>query len=307
MRALRIATRKSRLAVWQSEHVAAELSRQAQGIPLELMPLSTRGDEELDRPLAEIGGKGLFLKELEHALIDGAADLAVHSLKDVPTELPAGLELAAYLARGDPADLWLTRDGTALEQLPAGAVVGTSSLRRRSQLLARRPDLVVRPLRGNIETRLRRLEEGSFDALILAAAGLGRLGITPRGARRLEPPMWLSAPGQGVITVECRSDDGEVLELLRRLNCPETGDAVRAERAVVSALGGDCSMPLAALAVLDGDRIDLRARLGGPAGEIVDVRVSGDRHEAKRLGRDAAERILDQGGGRFLAGAGQEV
>lgn len=307
MRSLRIATRKSRLAIWQSERVADELRRRVDGINPELVPLSTRGDEVLDRPLAEIGGKGLFLKELERAIIDGDAEIAVHSLKDVPAQLPRGLELAAYLPRDDPADLWLTRDGMSPERLHEGAVVGTSSLRRQSQVLALRPDLVVHPVRGNVETRLRRLEDGSCDALILAAAGLQRLGIVPDNAFRLEPPAWLPAPGQGVIAIECRADDSQVRELARLLNCPETETAVAAERAIVAALGGDCRMPLAALATLNNGRLELRARLGSTSGEGVDVMVSGEPEQARVLGREAAERILEQGGQEILAAAGHEL
>lgn len=299
---LRIATRKSRLALWQSEHVAGELRRDHPGLDVELVPLSTRGDEELDRSLAEIGGKGLFLKELERAILDGDADFAVHSLKDVPAESPEGLVLAAFLPRAHWGDWWLTRDGRAPDDLGKGERVGTSSLRRQSQLLARYPGLEIVPIRGNVHTRLEKLASGEVEAVILAAAGLSRLEIKPRFVLPLEPPWFLPAPGQGVIVVQCRSDDKKTRALLATLNCEETATAVRAERAVVAELGADCRMPLAALARLQGGKVSLIARLASADGaEVAEATVEGPADQAAELGRKAAKMVLDRGGMRILS------
>jgi len=295
-----IATRKSRLALWQSEHVAEKLRASHPGLEVELLPLSTRGDEVLDRSLAEIGGKGLFLKELETALLDGRADIAVHSLKDVPAEMPAGLTLAAYLPRASPNDLWISQAGVPIEALPPGSRIGSSSLRRISQLLARRNDLDAVPLRGNVETRLAAVSEGRVAATILAAAGLERLDIVPTQAIELDPDEWLPAPGQGIVAVEARADDAPVSDLLECLDCATTRTRAEAERAVVAALGGDCRMPLAALSVLDDDRLRLHARLGDGRGRLLDARVDGRSVEATALGRQAAERILLAGGDAVL-------
>lgn len=302
MKTVRIATRKSRLALWQSEHVAQGLRSAHPGLEVELVPMSTRGDELLDRSLAEIGGKGLFLKELETAVLDGRADLAVHSLKDVPAESPAGLQLAAFLPRADTADLCFSNDGNGLDTLPAGATVGTSSLRRASQLKAVRPDLEVISVRGNVETRLQKLAAGQVDAVILAAAGIVRLGLEHRSARRLEAPGWLPAPGQGVITVECRVGDEAIRSLIAALDCPSTRPAVEAERAVVAALGADCRMPLAALARIQGDRLELHVRLGDAEGRLVDARVAGPASRAGELGFQAGAELLAAGGERILSG-----
>ncbi|MEX0915042.1 MAG: hydroxymethylbilane synthase, partial [Wenzhouxiangellaceae bacterium] len=261
-----IATRKSRLALWQSEHVAAQLSQLNPGLEVRLLPLSTRGDEVLDRSLAEIGGKGLFLKELEVAILDGRADLAVHSLKDVPAEQPDGLELGAFLPRANPADLWITARGCAIADLPRGSRVGSSSLRRISQLRAMRPDLEVTALRGNVETRLAAVREGRVAATLLAAAGLERLGIVPEQAIVLDPEQWLPAPGQGIIAVQQRVGDAATADLVAGLACRNATSQALAEREVVRVLGGDCRMPLAVHAFLDGPRMQLRARLGDSSG-----------------------------------------
>ncbi|MDT8408552.1 MAG: hydroxymethylbilane synthase [Wenzhouxiangellaceae bacterium] len=298
---IRIATRKSRLALWQSEHVAGLLRRKFPGIEVELLPMSTRGDEILDRPLAEIGGKGLFLKELEKALIDGRADLAVHSLKDVPAESPAGLELKSFLPRADAGDLWIALNRVAPIGLPAGSVVGSSSLRRISQLRAIRPDLEVVALRGNVETRLAAVADRRVDATILAAAGLRRLGIVPAHARELPIDDWLPAPGQGVIAVQARSDDSGAEELLAALDCPQTRAQTLAERGVVKVLGGDCRMPLAAYAAIDGAMMTLRTRLGDEQGVLIQAEVQGPVESAAELGRQAAEILLDSGGRELLA------
>lgn len=296
-----IATRKSRLALWQSEHVRDVLGEAHSDLELSLLPMSTRGDEVLDRSLMEIGGKGLFLKELEQAIVDGRADFAVHSLKDVPAQLPDGLVLAAWLPRADPADVWITRDGTPIESLPAGSKVGSSSLRRIRQLAAVRPDLDVVPLRGNVETRMNAVFEGRIDATILAAAGLRRLGVEPEQAIELPVLHWLPAPGQGVVAVECRAGDDDLIQRLRAVTCESTRVAIEAERAVVDRLGADCRMPLAALANVNGDRVRLRARLGGEAGALIDTEIEGDAAEADALGRRAAERLLASGGEAVLA------
>lgn len=302
MKPIRIATRKSLLALWQSEHVAEQLRKQHPGIEVTLVPLSTRGDEILDRSLAEIGGKGLFLKELERAILDGEADIAVHSLKDVPAESPQAFELAAFLPRADWHDWWITRDGHTPESLPAGSRVGTASLRRQSQLLASCPHLEVVPVRGNVQTRLAKLDAGEVDGLILAAAGLQRLEIRRQHVLPLEPPGFLPSAGQGVIVVQCRAEDREVVRLLEPLNCEETVVTMAAERAVVAELGGDCRMPLAAFARLEADQLSLDARLASPDGtEVLDASVAGDKGDAESLGRQAARMLLEKGGMRLIS------
>lgn len=243
---LRVATRKSPLALWQAEHVAERLRGVHPGLVVELLPLSTRGDEVLDRSLAAIGGKGLFLKELEIALADGRADLAVHSLKDVPARLAAEFSLAAILARADCADAWVSNDFDSIDALPVGARVGTSSLRRAAQLRARRADLEITDLRGNVGTRLAKLDRGEYAAIVLAVAGLQRMGWAERIRARLAPPAWLPAPGQAAIAVEVRTADPRTAALLAPLEDAATRRAVAAERALNAELGGDCTMPLGA-------------------------------------------------------------
>jgi len=301
---IRLATRQSPLALWQTEHVASELLRHHPGLDVALLPLSTRGDEVLDRSLAEIGGKGLFLKELERALLQGQADVAVHSLKDVPAESPPGLQLAVVLPRADWADWWISADGRAPGELPPGTRVGTSSLRRQGQLLRRYPGLRVVPVRGNVQTRLEHLRSGRVDALILAAAGLQRLQIEPGHCLPLVPPEFLPAPGQGVIVTQCRADDEAARQLLAPLECPDTRDRIDAERAVVAAMGADCRMPLAALACLEpGGTLHLQARLCSPDGrQTVEVHLRGPRHNAWGLGVQAGEELLANGGQLILDG-----
>ena len=299
---IRIATRKSLLALWQSEHVAERLRHHHPTLEVELVPLSTRGDEVLDRSLSEIGGKGVFLKELERAILDGEADIAVHSLKDVPAESPPEFELAANLPGGDWGDWWITCDGRSPADLSPGSRVGTSSLRRQSQLLAQYPELEVVPVRGNVQTRLAKLDGGEVDALILAAAGLQRLEIKRDHWQALQPPEFLPAPGQGVIVVQCRRGDERTRALLEPLNCPQTTIRVQAERAVVHELGGDCRMPLAALAEVHADSVRLHARLASPDGsELIDSRVEGAIVDAEKIGRDAARVIIERGGMRLLS------
>lgn len=302
MKTLKIATRKSKLALWQSEHVAEQLRARYPELEVSLVPLSTRGDEILDRSLAEIGGKGLFLKELERAILDGEADIAVHSLKDVPAVPPQEFDLAAFLPREDWRDWWITRTGAGPGDLPAGSKVGTASLRRQSQLLARWPHLEVVTVRGNVQTRLAKLDSGEVDALILAAAGLRRLEIEREHTLPLEPPSFLPSAGQGVIVVQCRAGESDTLDKLKALNCDDTYDRMRAERAVVAELGGDCRMPLAAFARLEQDRIQLDARLASPDGrEVLNARAEGTRSEAEALGQEAARSLLEQGGERILS------
>ena len=300
MQIITIATRKSRLALWQTEHVAGLLSSLNPDLEVRLLPLSTRGDEILDRSLAEIGGKGLFLKELEKAILAGRADLAVHSLKDVPARQPDGLELGAFLPRANPSDLWISGHGVPIAELSRGSRVGSSSLRRISQLRAIRPDLEVVPLRGNVETRLAAVREGRVDATILAAAGLERLDIVPSGALELDAREWLPAPGQGIVAVQQRAGDETTSRLVAPLACARSTVQARAEREVVQVLGGDCRMPLAVHAWLEGDRMRLRARLGDESGRLIDVDLEGETGRAVEIGSKAARRLLDEGGAELL-------
>ena len=304
MTTLRIATRKSPLALWQTEHVADRLRAAHPGLAVELVPLSTRGDEVLDRSLAAIGGKGLFLKELELAMQRGEADCAVHSLKDVPMELEPGFALAAILARADHADAFVSNRFDGIGALPPGACVGTSSLRRQAQLRALRPDLQLRDLRGNVNTRLAKLDAGEYDAIVLACAGLQRLGFDARIRARLDAPGWLPAPAQGAIAIECRADDDAVAALCAPLDDAATRACVGAERAMNQALHGSCHVPVAAFARRDGDRLWLQG-LVGSAADGRSVRADGEgRVDAHgRLGREVAEALLAQGA-RALIDAG---
>lgn len=299
MERLRIATRKSPLALWQTHHVAQRLRAAHPGLDVALVPLSTRGDEVLDRSLAAIGGKGLFLKELEVAMQRGEADCAVHSLKDVPMELEPGFALPAILAREDPADAFVSNAFDDLDALPQGARVGTSSLRRQAQLRARRPDLRLLDLRGNVNTRLARLDAGEYDAIVLACAGLLRLDLGARIRARLAPPQWLPAPAQGAIAVECREGDPAVAQLLATLDHAHTRRCVGAERAMNRALHGSCHVPVAAFAQDTGAGLQLLGMVGSAAdGRAVRVEVGGDEPEA--VGREAARRLLAAGAGELL-------
>jgi hydroxymethylbilane synthase len=299
MERLRIATRKSPLALWQTEHVARRLREAHPGLEVALVPLSTRGDEVLDRSLAAIGGKGLFLKELEIAMRRGEADCAVHSLKDVPMTLEPGFALAAILARGDPADAFVSSRFDGLDALPQGARVGTSSLRRQALLRARRPDLDLRDLRGNVNTRLARLDGGEYDAIVLACAGLQRLGLEARIRARLDPPDWLPAPAQGAIAIEIRDDDADTRRLLAPLDDAATRRCVEAERAMNRALHGSCHVPVAAFAREGVSGLELLGLVGSAGdGRVVRVEVSGDDPEA--LGREAARGLFAQGAAALL-------
>ena len=299
---LRIATRKSPLALWQAEHVAALLRRAHAGLEIELVPLVTQGDRIQDRSLAAIGGKGLFIKELEVALESGRADIAVHSMKDLPGDLPDGLVIAAVLERADPRDALLTAAGAAgLGDLPQGARVGTSSLRRQAQLLAARPDLHIHTLRGNVDTRLRRLDDGDLDAIVLACAGLMRLGLESRITARLDPKVCLPAVAQGVIGIECRSADARTLELVSALNHAATRTVMDAERAFAHRLGGSCQSPIAAYARLEGERLTLDGLVAEPDGtRLLRDALSGGSGDPAALGRRLAERILAAGAGPLL-------
>ncbi|OYU45706.1 MAG: hydroxymethylbilane synthase [Burkholderiales bacterium PBB4] len=259
-----IATRESRLALWQAEHVKSLL--QARGHSVTLLGMTTRGDQILDRSLSKVGGKGLFVKELELALEDGRADLAVHSLKDVPMELPPGFSLACVMEREDPRDAWVSAGFSGLETLPLGAVVGTSSLRRMALLKALRPDLRIEPLRGNLDTRLKKLDDGHYDGIVLAAAGLKRLGLESRIRCVFQPEQMLPAAGQGALGIEIRTDREDLRDELQPLLHTPTLWAVSAERAVSRVMGGSCSMPLAAFATLQGDLLSIRAAWGDPQG-----------------------------------------
>ena len=298
---LRIATRKSPLALWQSEHVAARLRQAHPGLSVELVPMSTRGDEVLDRSLAAIGGKGLFLKELELAMLRGEADCAVHSLKDVPMELDAPFALPAILTRADPADAFVSNHHATLDALPQGAVVGTSSLRRQAQLRALRPDLQLRDLRGNVNTRLAKLDAGDYDAIILACAGLERLELGGRIRDRLRAPHWLPAPAQAAVAVECRADATDVIALLAGLDDAGTRACVEAERAMNRALGGSCHVPVAGLAQWRGDELWLQGLVGGVAdGRRICAEAQGPANDPEALGRNVARQLLGAGAGELL-------
>jgi hydroxymethylbilane synthase len=317
---LRIATRKSQLALWQAEHVSALLRAAHPGLEIELVPLLTQGDRIQDRTLAAIGGKGLFIKELEVALEDLRADIAVHSMKDVPADLPQGLIIGAVLKRADPRDALVNTSGIArLEDLPHGAVVGTSSLRRQAQIRALRPDLSIESLRGNVDTRLRKLDAAQdsaghattagyattagkrMDAIVLACAGLIRLGLEPRITARLDPKTCLPAVAQGVIGIECRQSDASTVEFLRVLEDPASRKVMDAERAYASRLGGSCQSPIAAYAELEGNRITLRGLVAEPDGSrLLKDSLSGSAENPAALGRQLAERILALGAGPLL-------
>jgi len=303
-----IATRESRLALWQAEHVRQLLQTQC-GLRVELLGMTTRGDQILDRALSKVGGKGLFVKELETALEDGRAHLAVHSLKDVPMELPEGFALGAVLPREDPRDAFVSPRHATLQELPQGACVGTSSLRRAAQLLALRPDLRIDPLRGNLDTRLRKLDEGQYDAIVLAAAGLKRLGLGERIASLFDTAQMTPAAGQGALGIEMRSDAADLGRTLSALVHRPTWLAVHAERAVSRALGGSCSMPLAAHATWLGDQLRIDVALGH-AHELsrpllrtqLGARVASDA-EATALGEQAAARLRAEGAEAYLGAA----
>ena len=304
-RRLRIATRESALALWQAEHIRARLIAQYPGMVVDLLGLTTQGDRILDQPLSAIGGKGLFIKELEVAMDEGRADLAVHSLKDVPMEMPPGFALASITAREDARDAFVSNNYRGLVDLPQGAVVGTSSLRREAQLRERFPHLQIEPLRGNVNTRLRKLDEGNYDAIILASAGLKRLGFGTRIASLLEPEESLPAPGQGALALECRSDRANIVAALAPLADFGTTLATLAERAFSRALGGSCHTPLAAYAEWEESTLWLRGLLAGRDGRDIlrgelEAEVA-DEEAAEKLGQELADDFLARGAARFVA------
>jgi hydroxymethylbilane synthase len=302
MTTLRIATRKSPLALWQAEHVADLLRRAHAGLQVELVTMTTKGDRILDAPLSKVGGKGLFVKELEQGMLEGRADMAVHSMKDVPAELPGGLGLAAMLAREDPRDAFVSVRYAALDDLPEGARVGTSSLRRQVQIRERRPDLVVRDLRGNVNSRLAKLDAGEYDAIVLAAAGLKRLGMEARIASHLPVDVSLPAVGQGVIGIECRDDDATTREAVAALEDATSRARVGAERAMNNRLAGGCQVPLAGHATVEDGRLRLRGLVGRTDGsEVLRAEALGDPDRAEALGVEVAEALLAQGAARILA------
>jgi len=302
MKTLRIATRKSPLALWQSEYVADRLRQAHPGLDVVLVPMSTRGDEVLDRSLAAIGGKGLFLKELELAMLRGDADCAVHSLKDVPMELDAPFALPAMLPRHDAADGFISNLYASLDALPLGARVGTSSLRRQAQLRALRPDLELLDLRGNVNTRLAKLDNGGYDAIVLAVAGLERLGLGDRIVARLTAPAWLPAPAQGAVTVECNGEDAQVMALFAALDDARTRACVEAERAMNRALHGSCHVPVAGFAQWQGEDLFLQGLVGGVAdGRTVRAEARGPGSDPEALGQLVARGLLDGGAGELLA------
>ena len=302
MKLLKIATRKSQLALWQAEYVRERLQALHPDMSVELLTMSTQGDKILDTPLAKIGGKGLFIKELEACLLDGRADIAVHSTKDMPAELPAGLHIGAICQREDARDAFVSRHFGDLDELPEGSRVGTSSLRRQCQLRARRPDLKILDLRGNVNTRLAKLDAGDYDAIILAAAGLIRLGMQDRITAFMDTGVSLPAVGQGAVCIECRHDDEAVNTLLAALDDGVTADCVRAERAMNARLEGGCQVPIAGHAVLEGEQLRLRGLVGSTDGrQIVANSISGPRADAEALGTRLAEQLLDQGAGTILA------
>lgn len=299
---LRIATRKSALALWQAEFVKSQLQHHHPDLTIELLPLTSRGDQILDIPLAKVGGKGLFVKELETALLDGRADIAVHSLKDVPVDLTTPFSLPVIMERDDPRDAFVSSGYASLEELPEGAVVGTSSLRRESQIRARFPKLKVKPLRGNLDTRLGKLDRGEYDAIVLAAAGLRRLGLQNRIRGLLEPEISLPSAGQGALGIEILESRSDLAEWLQPLSCPETTACAIAERAVSRVLGGSCQVPLAAYAQVDDGWLTVQALVAEPDGtKIIRSHRSGQASDALQLGETAARELLAQGADAILA------
>ena len=302
MKILRIATRKSALALWQAEYVKQALERHHPDLTVELVKMTSKGDRILDAPLAKIGGKGLFVKELENALLENRADIAVHSMKDVPVEFPHGLELGVICPRENPLDAFVSNRYASLEELPQGAVVGTSSLRRQCQILLQRPDLTIKFLRGNVNTRLAKLDDAQYDAIILAVAGLVRLGMKDRIRATLPTETCLPAAGQGAVGIELRTGDKQTQQLIAPLHHSETAIVVGAERAMNRRLNGGCQVPVAGFAELSGDSLHLRGLVGSPDGKTIyhsDIRCAAEDYET--AGIKVAEHLLEQGADRILA------
>lgn len=301
MNKLVIASRESKLAMWQAEHIKARLEALYPQLQVEILGMTTQGDQILDKTLSKIGGKGLFVKELEQALQDGRADIAVHSIKDVPMNLPEGFALAAICEREDPRDAFVSNTYASLHELPAGAVVGTSSLRRESQIRARFPHLTIKPLRGNVQTRLRKLDEGEFDAIILAAAGLKRLELAERIRCELAPSESLPAVGQGALGIEIRADRSDLTELLAPLNHADTAACVTAERSLSRVLGGSCQIPIGGFATITDDVITLGGFVAHPDGSVMlTASASAPRDYADALGRAVAKKLLEQDAGPLI-------
>lgn len=302
MRTLKIATRKSALALWQANYVKQQLQHHHPELTVELVELVSQGDKILDAPLSKIGGKGLFVKELENALLAGEADIAVHSMKDVPMHFPDGLGLGVICPREDPRDAFVSNHFENLAALPRGAVVGTSSLRRQCQILSVRPDLTIKFLRGNINTRLEKLDRGEYDAIILATAGLIRLGMQDRIKDALTPELCLPAPGQGAVGIELRLNDIEVMQLIEPLHCLQTTLRVKAERAMNTHLNGGCQVPIAGFALIEGDEIYLRGMVGNPDGcTLYRSEIRAPLGQVEQAGIHVAQSLLDQGADHILA------
>jgi hydroxymethylbilane synthase len=300
---IRIATRKSELALWQAKHVAAKLEALPAVGTVSLVPLSTRGDEILDRSLQKIGGKGLFIKELEVAMQSGEADIAVHSMKDVPAEMPAGFCIAAVLERAKPTDAFVSATDRGFADLDPGARIGSSSLRRQAQLRARRPDIDVVPLRGNVNTRLRKLDDGEFDAIILASAGLERLGLASRITAEFDPSEMLPAAAQGVVGIECLADQTELVAILEELQDPVSELTTAAERAVAARLDANCQSPVASYATIKGGQMTVTALVASEDGQqVIRDSIVGNANDAESLGTTIAERLLASGAGDLLTG-----
>lgn len=301
-RVITIATRKSALAMWQAEYVKQKLEQHYPDVSVKLLPMSTQGDRILDTPLAKIGGKGLFIKELEVAMQNNKADLAVHSMKDVPVDFPEEFGLHAICPRENPYDAFVSNTYESLEALPGKSVVGTSSLRRQAQLRALRPDLVIKDLRGNVNTRLGKLDAGNYDAIILAAAGLIRLNMSDRIAQQIDPEISLPAVGQGAVGIECRNDDHELIEILQALNDQETAWRVKAERAMNKRLEGGCQVPIGSFAELHGEQLVLKGLVASPDGtQILRAESSGSIEHPEQLGIEVAEALLKQGAAKILS------
>ncbi len=303
MTTVRIATRKSALALWQADYVKAQLEHFHPNINVELVPMTTKGDIILDTPLAKVGGKGLFVKELEVAMLEDRADIAVHSMKDVPVDFPDGLGLEVICPREDPRDAFVSNTYSSLNDLPQGAIVGTSSLRRQCQLKAKRPDLTIRDLRGNVNTRLKKLDDGQYDAIILAAAGLIRLKMSERIAQYIEPEEMLPANGQGAVGIECRIEDDTIKALLAPLECSTTRIRVLTERAMNKALEGGCQVPIASYSVIsdDGKDVHLRGLVGAIDGsEIIESEITGPVAQGEALGNSLAQELLNRGADKIL-------
>lgn len=302
MKTLRIATRKSPLALWQAEFVKSEIEKYNKGVAVVLVPMTSRGDKILDVPLAKVGGKGLFVKELEQSMLAGESDIAVHSMKDVPMEFPEGLCLTTICEREDPRDAWVSNKYPTFESLPKGAVVGTSSLRRQSQLLNLRPDIKITFLRGNVNTRLAKLDAGEYDAIVLASAGLKRLEMGERISSYFEPEQLLPAGGQGAVGIECRVDDVETHALLAPLHHTATAQRVLAERAMNRALEGGCQVPIGCYAIQKGDQLWLRGLVADPdGGTILRDEISGAPEDGESMGQTLADRLLAAGAKEILA------